>query len=98
MKPFPLSSKSRKLSKEDVVSIIEKFNFFEKNLNQKGSGINNNFAKLITNDGIIVIVDQTTKLMWQQRGSGKIMTIKESLNWVDMLNHKKSFFLPGRYP
>lgn len=83
-----LRSKPSKLDKNDVENLIEKYDFFDINLNPAGKGLNHryNFQR-INNDSIIF--DAVTGLSWQQSGSDEKMGFENINKYIDDLNEKR---------
>jgi hypothetical protein len=73
------------LTEKEVLDIIIKNDFFDKNRNHKGNGFSNRFETLqINNDKIIF--DHTSHLTWQQHGSLESMSLEQAIQWIAELN------------
>ena len=71
------------LEKENVRNLFETRDFYDRNLNPSGQGINNQYKLL--NKGQIVF-DKATNLMWQQGGSNNEMIINHAKQYIAELN------------
>ncbi|UCE06178.1 MAG: TIR domain-containing protein, partial [bacterium] len=77
--------KPKKLSEEDVKEMLKRNDFFEKNRNKTGNDFNNQFElKEISHNKIIL--DYTSRLIWQQDGSSEPMPFKQAKFWTEELN------------
>ncbi len=75
----------RGLTEREVLDIIIKNDFFDKNRNLHGKGFSNRFETLqINNDKIIF--DHTSRLTWQQHGSLESMPFESAKQWLAELN------------
>ncbi len=84
-KTFSLRNEPITLSQADVNGTIRLHDFFDKYLNPESRGFNHQYKEL-TIKGDNVIVDEATKLVWQQSGSPKEMIFKNAKEWVRELN------------
>lgn len=83
-----LRSYHKSLSKNEVISMLEKNNFYDKFANKSGGGITHDY-KLEKIQGRKVVIDKTTNLMWHWIGSKKNTESKSKvLKWIDKLNVK----------
>lgn len=55
---------SQKLNKKDIETVVKNYNFFDKELNEKGD-----FPNDFVDNGDGTITDRATGLMWEQKGS-----------------------------
>ena len=83
-----LQSVSESISLDDVKNFIKKHDFFDSNLNRKGSGFSNKFESLVHNRDEI-IRDNATGLIWQKSGSLSRMNYSNAVDWIESLNRKK---------
>jgi hypothetical protein len=68
--PFRSEPKEN-LSMNDVIAMIEKFDFFDRVLNPDSKeGFVNEYEAVTTTTGDQVVIDHASNLMWQYRGSG----------------------------
>jgi len=79
-----LRSKLRKLSKDDVKSMMEKYDFYAGNYNPYG-----NFKNYLKDNRDGTINDRATGLMWEQGGSSGVMRYEEASEYVESLNREK---------
>lgn len=78
-------SNPRELTEKEVLDIMIKNDFFDKNRNHKGKGFRNRFETLqMDNDKIIF--DHTSHLTWQQHGSLEPMSFDQAVQWIAELN------------
>ena len=75
----------KQLSEREVAELMIKNDFFDKNRNRNGNGFNTHFASTQINSDNVV-VDYTSRLMWQQHGSIEPMSFEEAQNWIAELN------------
>lgn len=68
----------------DIEQVVKIKNFFDKEINEKGS-ITNDFID--NDDG--TITDRATGLMWEKNGSGKELSYKQAKAYVNGLNESK---------
>jgi len=81
-----LRSVYKDLDDEDVEEMIIKNNFFDSELNQNGSFVNDYLEDTINGDK--VIIDRATNLMWHQSGSSNEMELSEAKEWISSLNSR----------
>lgn len=83
---FPLRSQSKILSWDEVDQMLKNFDFFHSSRHRNGHGINNQFEVNVFN-GDTVVIDHSTKLMWQQGNSSKLlMTFNKAQRWLKEFN------------
>ena len=75
----------KQLSEREVTELMIKNDFFDKNRNRDGNGFNTHFEQTQINSDRIV-VDYTSRLMWQQHGSLEPMSFEKSQYWIAELN------------
>ena len=75
----------KQLSEREVTELMIKNDFFDKNRNRYGNGFNTHFEKTQINSDRIV-VDYTSRLMWQQHGSLEPMSFEKAQYWITELN------------
>ncbi|MGH7496382.1 MAG: protein kinase domain-containing protein [bacterium] len=80
-----LTRKGDLLSEATVKAMLKKRGFFDANWNKIGNGIRHQYESAQT-FGQVVIIDQTTGLMWQQGGSAERMTLRAALTYIETLN------------
>ncbi|MCP4350818.1 MAG: TIR domain-containing protein [Desulfobacterales bacterium] len=78
-----LRSEPKTLSDDDVENLIEKYNFYDRNLNKLGK-FKNNFK----DNGNGTVTDRVTHLIWQKSGANLIMHGNTQI-YIDDLNSKK---------
>jgi Protein of unknown function (DUF1566) len=71
-------------SKEDIITMLKKYNFFDSFYNETGNFANDYELKEIK--GEKVVIDHATGLMWHQYGSTEDMIWGEEKNWIRKLN------------
>lgn len=76
------------LSEEDITIMLKEYNFFESKLNTTGEDFPNNF-EIKKFNGVRVVIDKTTNLMWQLYGSKSIVSLnKISIeSWLETFNN-----------
>ena len=74
----------KKLSESQVKNMIEKHNFYEKYLNEKG-----NFPNDFLDNGNGTITDRVTGLMWEKGGSSSLLSYKEANKYISHLNKER---------
>lgn len=77
-------TKAKNLNEQNVKRTIEKYNFFDKKLNEKG-----NFTNDLVDNGDGTVTDQATGLMWEKKGSKKVTSWYFAKKYVKKLNKKK---------
>jgi hypothetical protein len=86
------------LSEKEVQSMLLGEGFYDTRWNRRGSGVDNNYKPVVI-DGILVVVDSTTGLMWQQAGSSEQMTFTGATEYIRGLNaFKMAGFSDWRLP
>ncbi|MDM8540054.1 DUF1566 domain-containing protein [Desulfococcaceae bacterium HSG9] len=78
-----LRSSSKVLSKDDVITMLKKHNFFDSNWNQSGD-----FKNDFKDNGNGTVTDRKTGLMWQKGGSKNSMNFKDTAAYVRQVNQK----------
>jgi len=81
---YQLRSSPELLSRTDVQSMRNKYDFYDKTYHATGKGIANDFQRKGQ-----VVYDGATGLTWQQLGSPEEMTFKESHKYIQELRDKK---------
>ena len=76
-----LRSDPMQLSDNDVKSMLEKYNFFDRTKNNNGA-----FANDLLDNGDDTVTDRVTGLMWQQNGSDEGMIWQHAKEYVQKLN------------
>lgn len=84
-KALVLRSEQIELSEADVFEMIKKYDFYDQYKNPEGKGVPHKY-KLHDIKGYKVIIDETTGLMWQQRGSYEWMSFEKAKIWIDKFN------------
>jgi len=73
------------LSDEDANNIIKRNGYYDGLKNPNGKGITHQYeAKTLS--GKKVVIDHTTKLIWQQSGSSDFITYQKAKKYIDQLN------------
>lgn len=73
------------LSHDSVEAMLRRRNFFDSKLNKSGIGYKHNFEQqMIQSD--LIIIDWTSELMWQQKGSSCSISYENTRKWVADLN------------
>ena len=72
------------LIEEAVRPMLERYNFYDRLWNPKGS-FDNDFV----DNGNGTVTDRATGLMWQQDGSSKPLTLKRAKYYIGKLNDKR---------
>jgi hypothetical protein len=67
----------------DVKKMIEKHNFFEKNMNEEGD-----FPNDFVDNGDETITNRVTGLMWEKGGSSRILHFSKAKKYVSRLNRE----------
>jgi hypothetical protein len=75
---------SQKLNKKDIETVVKNYNFFDKELNEKGD-----FPNDFVDNGDGTITDRATGLMWEQKGSKKEKSGYYAKKHIKTLNKKK---------
>jgi chemotaxis protein histidine kinase CheA len=86
IKVIKLRSNYKKLKEDDVITILKRKGFYEKNWNKSGDFINQFESVNIKGDK--VVIDLATGLMWHQSGSTVQLTLKKSKKWIKALNSR----------
>jgi hypothetical protein len=81
-------SAPKELSRDEVVEMLSKFNFFDSSKNETGSGFSNKYESTKIKNAKVVI-DHAAGLIWQQGGSNKALTYENAKKYVKKLNQKK---------
>jgi len=81
-------SPSSGISQNEIFAMIRNHDFFDYYWNNNGKGFKNSFS--IQNiSGTSVVVDEATRLMWQQSGSSNPMKYEGINIWIENLNESK---------
>lgn len=83
-KVLHLRSKYKILSHLDVKNMVRKYGFHS-NIWNESKSFKNQFEKKLLN-GDLVVLDHSTKLMWQQGGSSEILLFEKARKYVENLN------------
>lgn len=76
------------LSDVQATEMIKQNGYYDRDRNPDGKGIAHQYEAKILN-GKKVVIDHTTKLMWQQSGSLSYMYYKDAFKYIDRLNREK---------
>lgn len=76
------------LSDKMVRAMLEQRDFFDKDWNIEGKGVQHLYAEMMS-AGDRVVIDYATGLMWQQDGSSSTMKHAEAETYIQDLNRKK---------
>jgi serine/threonine protein kinase len=80
--------KNKKLvNHQDMLLIIKQFDFFESGSNKAGTFKSN--CQKTRRNGVPVIIDRTTGLMWYDEKPLKKLDFKETSKWIESLNTNK---------
>lgn len=82
---FLLRNQPREVSQADVINVIRKHDLFEYSRNPEGFGFPHKYLEKEIK-GEKIIIDELTKLMWQQSGSEKNMSYRDAKKWIDEIN------------
>jgi serine/threonine protein kinase len=82
-----LRSEYKTLTVKETRAMTVKYGFFEKYYNKNGDF--RNYYETLTNNGVTVILDNATGLIWHQSGSTDYMGYKEAGEWLARLNSQK---------
>ncbi|MEZ4746604.1 MAG: DUF1566 domain-containing protein [Calditrichia bacterium] len=83
---FELRKTAVELTERQVISMLNKHNFFDNSLNIRGSGIEHLYLPFGENDKCIM--DVYTGLYWQQSGSPDSMIWNDTQKYIKQLNEK----------
>ncbi|GAG83554.1 unnamed protein product, partial [marine sediment metagenome] len=76
-----LRTESKKLIEKDIKKMLARYDFYDDNLNWRGS-----FANDFVDNGDGTITDKATGLMWQKSGSSRAKGWKRAQRYVKGLN------------
>ena len=79
-----LRNSPQKLNKKDFETVVKNFNFFDKELNEKGD-----FPNDFVDNGDGTVTDRATGLMWEQKVSKREKSYYYAKKHVKSLNKKK---------
>jgi hypothetical protein len=82
-----LRFKYLKLNKDEVINFLRRHNLFDKKLNKDGTF--KGYFELAKRDGVSVMIDHTTGLMWYDGNSEKERNLEDAEEWVNKLNHQR---------
>jgi len=83
---FKLRKSPANISDDKVESMIELYNFFDRNYNNSGK-FQNSF-QIRSLNGDIIVKDLSTNLMWYRAGSSSWMTFYGAKEWIKKINSK----------
>lgn len=85
---YSLRTEGIKPSRDAVIAMLKKLNFFDSNKNKEGKGcIHIYYPQIISSES--VVIDYATGLMWEQSGSPKCKDYKEAKEYIDKLNREQ---------
>jgi len=79
-----LSNTPDRLNIKEIKTLVNKYNFFDKELNAKGD-----FPNDLVDNGDGTVTDRATGLMWEKKGSKKETSWYSAKKYVKKLNKKK---------
>jgi len=79
-----LRSQAKQLSDKDVMSMLVKYNFFDRTKNKKGAFVND-----FGDNGDGTVTDRATALMWQKDGSPEGMMWSQAKEYINKLNRER---------
>ena len=82
---FIIRNKSKQLSSSDVNEMLKTHGYYDRDRNPDAKGIEHDY-QLKEIKGDKVVIDKTTKLMWQQSGSQKDMPFEATKEYITELN------------
>jgi hypothetical protein len=84
---YQLRNDSVELTEKNVINMIKHSNWYESSHNKRGSIYLHVYEKQKLNKNV-VILDKSTSLMWQKRGSSKAMDYRTTQKYIGFLNKK----------
>ena len=84
---LPLRSQSTIISKQKVVDMIRKYDFYDEDKNPKGKGFLHKYILQVKN-GKKIVIDAETNLMWQRSGTTYKIESGDAKNCIKQLNKK----------
>ena len=79
-----LRTESKKLIETDIKKMFARYDFYDDNLNWRGS-----FANDFVDNGYDTITDRATGLMWQKGGGSMSKTLRRAKFYVEKLNQNR---------
>jgi Protein of unknown function (DUF1566) len=76
------------LSEENVRKMLKDNNLFDAHWNPSGTGIVHQYQEIVR-DGVSLVLDNATGLVWQRYGSDPFITYEEAWSYVQKLNTNK---------
>jgi len=76
------------ISEIDLKAMFKENDFFDREINPNGKGVDNQFEERLI-DCEKVVVDKKTALMWQQGGSDNYMDYGDTEKWIKELNENR---------
>jgi len=76
------------LSDKDVTNIIKRNNYYDRNINPNGKGVTRRYESKNLG-GKKVVIDHTTKLMWQRAGCEYPLLFNEARAYIARLNREQ---------
>jgi len=93
-KKIKLRSKPKKLREHDVKKMLSQNNYFDRNWYWMGTGLQHEYSQHEHEDSMIIL-DNTTDLIWQQSGSNNEITFDNAVYYVTYLNNMKYYNKTG---
>jgi hypothetical protein len=87
-RPSLRSSPEANLQPEDVIKMLKKNSFFDRENNREGKGISHLYEGR-EKEGAKLVIDHATGLMWQQAGSPNYVTYADAEKYIRDLNNKR---------
>lgn len=85
IKRVKLRFKQRALTDDDILTMIEKWDFYDSQRNRLGKGLQHQY-EVIEQNRETLINDHTTALMWQRSGSENVMPFNQTRRYLRDLN------------
>lgn len=87
--PLHLKSVGTILSSDAVQDMLARRDFYDRTRNRNGKGIAHNYRRETLANEQTIVLDQATRLMWQQSGPSNRMNYTDAKNYVRGLNDQR---------